>query len=461
MNHRPGKRRNRALKKEASVAPAYRQDFPLTKKSVLIISLLLGISSLLAFAQLTRSEFITYDDPVYVTDNPYIQNGLTLEGIGWALTATRASNWHPLTWISHMIDVQLFGFHAGWHHLANLLLHLVSTVLLFLVLFRMTEALWQSAFVAALFALHPLHVESVAWVAERKDVLSTFLWLLTMWVYVSYAARPGVVRYLSLIACLALGLMAKPMLVTLPFVLLLLDYWPLRRMTRKNPCGGAGTPLAREKRKGTICPAYPATHRGSSQWLLIRPLLVEKVPLFVLVALSSIITYLVQRHGGAMMTVEALPPEARLGNVSVSYIAYIVKMFWPTHLAVLYPLAGSRPIGEILGAAAALVVITVLAIKMRKKYPYAAVGWLWYLGTLVPVIGIVQVGDQSMADRYTYIPLIGLFIIVAYALPDILKSWYYRRQTLIALSLCCLLCLLLVTWRQVGYWQNSITLYTH
>ena len=434
----------------------------LTKKRLLIISLLIIIAAFMAFSQVTHCDFINFDDTDYVTDNSHVQEGLSVEGIIWAFTTGHASNWHPVTWISHMVDVQLFGLSPGWHHLMNLLFHLASTLLLFLVLHRMTKALWQSAFVAALFALHPLHVESVAWVAERKDVLSTFFWMLTMWVYVSYVARPGLTRYLTLLLCFALGLMAKPMLVTLPFVLLLLDYWPLQRLEPKKLPQEVRKPLCKDKKKGKStpppvkAPVQPVDHRP-----LIRPLLTEKIPLFVLAVLSSIVTYLVQHHGGAVRPLEALPLSARMANAFVSYITYMVKMLWPTNLAVFYPYPTRWPLWQVLGSVLLLIAITVLAIRGAKKRPYAAVGWLWYVGTLVPVIGVVQVGQQALADRYTYIPLVGLFIIVAWAVPELLKKWHYRKETLVALSALCLLCLFLVTWRQVGYWRNSIALYGH
>ena len=433
-----------------------------TNKRLLIISLLLIIAAFMAFWQVTHCDFTNFDDTEYVTDNKHIQDGLTVEGIIWAFTTGHASNWHPLTWVSHMVDVQLFGLQPGWHHLTSLLFHLANTLLLFLVLHRMTKALWQSAFVAALFALHPLHVQSVAWVAERKDVLSTFFWMLTMGTYVSYVARPGLTRYLTLLLCFALGLMAKPMLVTLPFVLLLLDYWPLHRLEQKKLPQEVRKPLSRDKKKGkSRTPPVRAPVQPVDHWSLIRPLLKEKIPLFVLAALSSIVTYLVQHHGGAVQSLEALPPSTRIANAFVSYTAYMVKMLWPTNLAVFYPYPTSWPLWQVLGSAALLIAITVLVIRGAKKRPYAAVGWLWYVGTLVPVIGVVQVGGQAMADRYTYIPLVGLFIIVAWAVPELLKKWPYRKEALVALSALCLLCLFLVTWRQVGYWQNSIALYDH
>jgi tetratricopeptide (TPR) repeat protein len=434
-------------------------------KKILIICMLLTASGFLAFWQVNHHDFVSYDDTLYVTENSHIQSGLTLKGIEWAFTTGHASNWHPLTWLSHMLDVQLFGLNPGWHHFINLLFHIANTVLLFLVLHRATKALWQSAFVAALFALHPLHVESVAWVAERKDVLSTFFWILTMWVYLSYTARPGIVRYLSLLLCFALGLMAKPMLVTLPFVLLLLDYWPLGRLgLRKEPRETLNPPpqgAQKRKEKGRTRTADAPARPAVSQWALIRPLLVEKVPLFVLAGLSSIVTYIAQYYGGAMLAAERVPLASRLANASISYVIYIAKMFRPANLAVLYPYPERLPLWEAAGAFAILVAFTALAIKAAKKRAYATVGWFWYLGTLVPVIGIVQVGPQALADRYTYIPLIGLFIIIAWAVPDVLKTWSHRRVALTTLSILCLLSLFGVTWRQVAYWRDSITLYTH
>jgi len=425
-----------------------------TKKRLLIISLLLIIAASAAFWQVTQCDFINFDDPLHVTDNRHVQDGLTAEGILWAFTTGHASNWHPLTWISHTVDVELFGLQPAGHHLTNLLFHLASTLLLFLVLNRMTQAIWQSAFVAALFALHPLRVESVAWVAERKDVLSTFFWMLTMGVYVSYIARPGLSRYLALLLCFTLGLMAKPMLVTLPLVLLLLDYWPLGRLKQQPP----QEPLSEDNSR---TPPVGAPVRPAGHWPLLRALLIEKIPLFALAALSSIVTYLAQSHGGAVRSFQALPPGARVANAFVSYSAYLVKMLWPTNLAVFYPHPGWWPLWQVLGSVALLIAITVLVIKGARKRPYAAVGWLWYVGTLLPVIGIVQVGGHAMADRFTYIPLVGLFIIVAWSVPELLEKWPYRKEALMTLSAVCLLCLFLVTWRQVGYWRNNITLYDH
>jgi hypothetical protein len=446
--------------------------FMLKKRQILLISLFLAAATLIAFWQVTDSDFIRYDDGEYVTQNPHIQHGLTMEGIRWAFTTLYVGNWHPLTWISHMLDVELFGFKPHWHHVTNLLFHIANTLLLFLVLRRMTKATWQSAVVAALFALHPLHVESVAWVAERKDVLSTFFWMLTLGAYVFYVERPGLQRYLAVILFFALGLIAKPMLVTLPFVLLLLDYWPLERFRPKESSGeirSANHPASAERRKektrkkrsaiGALAAQKPAAR--PNPWAGIRPLLWEKIPFFVLTALSCLVTFLAQQQAGAVRSIEVFPPGVRVANAFVSYVAYIGKMFWPANLAVLYPHPGMWPLGQALGAVFLLIAVTALVVRSATRFPYFAVGWFWYLGTLVPVIGFVQVGSQAMADRYTYIPLIGLFIMAAWGIPKLLKKWRYRNEALLALSLLILLCLFMVTRTQVGYWKDSLTLFDH
>ncbi|WP_051408850.1 tetratricopeptide repeat protein [Syntrophorhabdus aromaticivorans] len=406
------------------------------------ISFSLVLLTALAFWQVGSCGFINFDDNSYVDGNSRVQQGITARSIIWAFTTGHASNWHPLTWISHMVDVQVFGLRPTWHHLMNLLFHIANTVLLFFVLHRMTKALWQSAFVAALFALHPLHVESVAWVAERKDVLSTFFWIIAIGAYASYVERPGLKRYLVVCGSFILGLLAKPMLVTLPFVLLLLDYWPLGRLER-NPAGEdpAQTPIFR--------------------WATVRPLLVEKIPFFVLAAFSCVITYFVQYHGGAMQPAGKLPLAARLANALVSYAAYMGKMLWPVNLAVLYPHPGWWPAWKVLFALVLLAAITAAVMKGARRRPYLPVGWLWYVGTLIPVIGIVQVGSQAMADRYTYIPLIGLFIIAAWGIPGLLVRLPRRREVLASLASLCLICLFFLTWKQVSYWRSSITLYNH
>jgi len=403
------------------------------KYRTLCIYLALVLTTLASYWQVRNCNFVSYDDNLYVTDNPYIQPGLTGEGFLWAFTTNHASNWHPLTWLSHMLDCHLFGTNAGWHHFINLLLHIANTLLLFTVLKQMTAALWRSAFVAALFALHPLHVESVAWIAERKDVLSTLFWLLTMIAYLSYVRHPSIIRYLLAILVFALGLMAKPMLVTLPFVLLLLDYWPLGRL----------------RLRGDV---------NRKSWS--RPVR-EKVPFFILSAISSVVTFLVQQKGGAMSRLDWIPLIIRFGNAFVSYVKYIGKMFWPSRLAVLYPYPADMALLWPMMSALVLLAVSVLVIRLAPKYKYLLVGWLWYLGTLFPVIGLVQVGSQALADRYTYIPLIGLFIIIGWVLPDLLSKWQYRRTTLGISAGIVLVAMLLCTRMQVSHWRNSKFLFEH
>jgi len=438
-----------------------------------LIYIFLTAATLIAFWQVNHCDFTVYDDGGYVTKNGHIRDAITVEGIRWAFTTGYAANWHPLTWISHMLDVQLFGLNPRWHHLINLFFHIANTLLLFVVFNRMTKALWRSAFVAALFALHPLHVQSVAWVAGRKDVLSTFFWMLTMGAYCHYVERPVLQRYLPVFLFFVLGLMAKPMIVTLPFVLLLLDYWPLKRFERKKSPHEIYTevnkPLFGDKRKGKSKKKHTVNGEAKAeepadykyQWALIRPLFWEKIPLVSLLALSSIVTYIVQQEGGAIRSIAAFPLSVRIANAFVSYIIYIGKMFWPVNLAVFYPHPGLWPHWQIIGAVLLLVAVTLIVIRMAKRFAYLATGWFWYAGTLVPVIGLVQVGSQARADRYTYIPLIGLFIMAAWGIPELLKGWRYRRETLFLSSALCLSCLFIATWTQVGYWRNSITLFEH
>ncbi|MEW6264960.1 MAG: tetratricopeptide repeat protein [Thermodesulfobacteriota bacterium] len=405
----------------------------------LLAGLLLAVVTLVVYWPVAGHDFVNYDDPKYILENPYVRSGLTPRGLAWALTTFHASNWHPLTWLSHMLDSQLFGLKPGPHHLVNLLWHTANAVLLFALLFRLTKNPWPAFLAAALFAWHPLHVESVAWVAERKDVLSTFFWLLTVWAYVAYLQRPGRGSYLLVVGALALGLMAKPMLVTLPFTLLLLDFWPLGRW------------------------AWPGLENktGLNNSSTLASLVLEKLPLFALTAVSCVITYLAQQHGGAMTSWERLPLAVRAANALVSYVGYIGLMFWPHPLAVLYPHPGSVTIGPVVGAALLLAVVTALAIKFARKAPYLIVGWLWYLGTLVPVIGIIQVGRQAMADRYTYVPLIGLFIAAAWGLQDLAARRRLLHQALTGAALAFLTACLILTWYQLDYWKNGFTLFLH
>jgi tetratricopeptide (TPR) repeat protein len=404
-----------------------------------LICLFLVIATLAVYLQVRNHEFLNYDDDTYVTENRHVQAGITLTGLGWAFTTTHAANWHPLTWLSHMVDCHLYGMNPGPHHLTNLFLHIANSLLLFIVFWRMTGDSWRSGFVAALFALHPLHVESVAWVAERKDVLSTFFWMLTLWSYVRYVERPGIQRYGLVLLFFILGLLAKPMLVTLPFVLLLLDYWPLGRIQSGQP--GHGN----------------RSHQKSSALHLVW----EKTPFFVLITISSVVTFFVQQSGKAVGSLEALPLHVRIANALVSYFSYIEKMIWPHHLAAFYPYPKIFPWWQVAGAGFLLVLITVLAIRGRRKRPDFFVGWLWYTGTLVPVIGLVQVGLQALADRYTYVSLIGIFLIIAWRVPELAARWRYRETGLATTATLVLLILGGVTWLQVRYWTNSTTLFQH
>ena len=388
-----------------------------------LISLFLVIVTLSVYWQVRNFAFNNYDDEPYVTKNQYVRRGLSFEGIIWAFSASHSANWHPLTWLSHMLDVQLYGMNPGQHHMTNLLFHIVNTLLLFLVFRRMTGHLWRSGFVAALFALHPLHVESVAWVAERKDVLCAFFWMLTVWSYIRYVERPGISRYLPVLLFFILGLMSKPMIVTLPFVLLLLDFWPLGRIRS------------------------------------IFHLVWEKIPLFILSTASSVVTLFVQQSGGTLGSLDVYSLSVRIANALVSYVSYLIKMMWPFHLAVFYPHPGMLPFWKVAGASLLLASISMVAIRVVKRHPWFIVGWLWYIGMLVPVIGIVQVGLQGMADRYTYVPLIGIFIIIVWGVSELVAGWRYKKIGLRAIGGVSLLVLMATTYVQAGYWKNSITLF--
>ena len=405
----------------------------------IFICLILAALILAVYWQVGSFSFVEYDDQVYVTENPHVKEGLNADSLAWAFTTGHGANWHPVTWLSHMLDYQLFGMNAGRHHLTNLLFHIINTLLLFLLLRRLTGADWRSGFVAALFALHPLHVESVAWIAERKDVLSTFFWLLSIWSYARYAERPGILRYLPVLLFLALGLMAKPMLVTLPFVFLLLDYWPLRRFSLNGS------------------PDEPEASADKFSLQLIW----EKIPFFLLVTVSSFVTYLVQQHGGAVSTPEVFPVGLRIANALVSYVSYIGKMFWPSHLAVFYPYPQTLPWWIIAGAGLFLAGITFVALRFVRSRPYLAVGWFIYLGTLVPVIGLVQVGSQALADRYTYVPLIGLFIMIAWAVPDLAAGRTALKTSVAVAAAAVILVLATATWKQLHNWSDTISLFGH
>jgi tetratricopeptide (TPR) repeat protein len=417
-------------------------------RTKILIGLGLVLGTLAAYAGVLSNEFVNYDDPDYVTANPNVQAGLTNASVRWAFTTTRASNWHPLTWLSLQLDYQLFHLRPWGFHLTSLLLHCANALLLFVVLDAMTGMVWRSAVVAALFAWHPLHVESVAWVAERKDVLSTLFWMLTLGAYMHYVRRPGTIRYLLVFCSLGLGLMAKPMLVTLPCVLLLLDYWPLGRLRFGDPASASGRPASKKKARET------SRNEGSLRWLLI-----EKIPLFALAAASCAVTWYVQQKGGAVQSLTKYPLEVRLGNAPVACCTYLVKMIFPVELAPLYPHPKTAlPALPVAGASAFLLGVTALALTLARRVPYLAVGWFWYLGTLVPVLGLVQVGAQALADRYTYVPLVGIFLLLVWTIADVLARWRSSLLLIPTTAVVLLFCMFL-TWVQVGFWQDSYTLW--
>jgi protein O-mannosyl-transferase len=404
------------------------------------IGLGVALLTLTVFAPVVDFDYVNYDDLEFVAENPHVATGISAANARWAVANAYSGTGGPLTWLSHMIDAQLFGLDAGAHHRTSLLLHTCNVLLLFAVLLTMTRATGRSALVAALFAVHPLHVESVAWVAERKDVLSTLFWLLTVWAYVIYVRTPGAWRYALVVILFTLGLLSKPMVATLPFVLLLLDIWPLERIDLDR--------LVRRRKKAA---------RGPS----VTQLVLEKVPLMVLSAISIGLVFEAQRTIGAVAATETLPIGSRLANAIVSYVAYIGKMFWPVDLTVFYPYRAAIPPALVGGAALAMTAITVIAILAVRRFPFVTVGWLWYVGTLVPVIGIVQLGSHAMADRFTYLPLVGLFIIGAWggALLSGRAGLSSATQTIAAVTIT--LACAIVARTQVWHWQNGFTLWAH
>jgi protein O-mannosyl-transferase len=413
--------------------PTFRARRSKPRVTDLVVCLGLVALSLAVFGQTLTHDFVNFDDHVYVYENPLVIRGLSTEGIIDAFTHTHARNWHPLTTLSHMLDCQLYGLNAGGHHLTNVILHTISVLLLFLVLKQMTTALWQSAFVAALFAIHPLHVESVAWIAERKDVLSAVFFMLTLAAYVQYTRTPSALRYLLVALLFAFGLMSKPMLVTLPFVLLLLDYWPLGRTDGQKSKVGSR----------------------------LRKLITEKIPLFALSAFSCIATLFAQRQGPS--AIDQLPFLWRLENTFVTYVTYIWQMLWPARLAVFYPYPNGRlPLAEVTVAIAVLVGISLLVISLRRTNPYLITGWFWYLGMLVPVIGLVQVGEQAHADRYTYLPQIGLYIMITWTVGCLLLESTRPRRVLVgSIVAIAIVSLGARAFGQASYWKNSETLWNH
>jgi len=422
-------------------------------KSILICALL-ALITIAVYWQVGEFEFLDWDDTIYLTENAAVQSGVTFGAIKWAFSSFHATNWHPVTWLSHMLDVQMFGMNAGRHHLTNLLLHICNTLLLFLILLRMTGLAWRSFFVAALFAVHPLHVESVAWVAERKDVLSAFFGMLAIYCYTFYIQNQKLKWYLLVVICFAVGLMAKPMLVTFPFILLLLDYWPLKRFPTQYPLDSNTVMLGQ---------------RSSVAYLAL-----EKTPLLVLTIASSVVTFFAQDKGGAVTSLDDSMAHAsvdsvvigfgmaeRFSNAIMSYASYLSKTFYPHNLSFFYPFRTDIQ-NEILIQSALLVLgVSLIAVWQVRCKPYFFVGWFWFIGMLVPVSGVVLVGWQSMADRYTYLPLVGVFIAVAWGVPELAKRWPGHKKILAFSTAVSLLACAALSYIQVGYWRNNLSLYQH
>jgi tetratricopeptide (TPR) repeat protein len=405
------------------------------KKWFYLIIVFLIVASFAAFGRIVGNDFINFDDPGYITDNIHVQSGFNLQSIKWAFTAIVVSNWHPLTLLSHMLDWTLFGNNAGGHHLMSLFFHIGTVIFLFLFLLKTTNNFWPAAFAAAFFALHPLRVESVAWASERKDVLSMFFGMASIYAYAFYAESSKLSKYFLCLILFILSLMSKPMLVTLPFVLLLLDYWPLKRVTFSDSTGG--------------------TFRAA------RRLVIEKIPFFLLSVSISSVAFWAQKKVGAMVNVQDISFAERLSNAFVSYTAYLWKTFWPIHLAVFYPFPSSLSIWKIMIAVFVIILTTLTVIYVFKKLPFLFTGWFLYLGTLIPVIGLVQVGDQSMADRYTYLPSVGIAIMLAWGIPLLFKSEAVRKKVLFPAAVAVLITLSVLTWQQCGQWKNSHTLFSH
>ncbi|MBF0336893.1 MAG: tetratricopeptide repeat protein [Nitrospirae bacterium] len=415
--------------------PQDKQGGILTKDDTKSIVLVLLLLTLVVYYRVGFNDFINCDDPQYVTDNHMVNTGLSVDGMLWAFKTTFFVNWHPLTWLSHMLDVSVFRLNPGGHHLTNLIIHMINTVLVFYVLLRMTAERWRSAFVAAMFAVHPLTVESVAWVSERKNVLCTMFWLLTMIAYHNYVRQDDTdtpshkgrgikIRiYMLVLLLFALALMAKPMAVTLPFVLILMDVWPLKRFT------------------------YPR--------------IAEKIPLFVLSGISSMITYVVQREAHAVQPLSMLPLANRVFTATVNYVQYLYMMINPTKLAIFYPYPYNMPLWKPCAAFALLLVITIYALVSGPRRPYLIIGWLWYVGTMVPVIKLVQTGREAIADRYTYVPLIGIYIIMAWGSAELLQNSRFKKPVLTIIAAVLIVFYGSLTWAYTGHWKNSLTLFKH
>ena len=406
----------------------------------LLAAFILLLLALTAYRGLPSCGFVNFDDDLYVTDNLHVKTGISLPNIKWAFVTSHSFNWHPVTWLSHMIDVDLYGMDAGRHHMTNLLFHIINSFLLLFWFSKHTRKFWSSCFVASLFLLHPLHVESVAWISERKDVLSTFFWLLTMWCYTGYLSSPGKIRYAVMLLFFILGLMSKPMLVTLPFFLLLLDYWPLGRI-----------------KYGEVINNLPVNGKNR----VFLALILEKIPLFILSLIACLVTFKIQKITGAVANLSDFSMDLRFANAIIAYCQYIIKTLWPFHLSVFYPYPTEYEGGTVFVAALFLFSVTLMAIVYARRIPWLFVGWFWYLGTLIPVIGLIQVGNQSMADRYTYMPIIGLFIILAWGCAGFSSIRAFFQKFFILIGCGFIVFCLVRTNKQVTYWKDSISLFNH
>lgn len=413
-----------------------------TKRDI-VIGIALSAVIIIIYWQVKEFKFVYYDDEVYVTEKVHVMSGLTWAGVKWAMCSTESGFWHPVTWLSLMADRELFNLNAGGFHWTNVILHIINTLLLFILLRTATGSPLSSASVALLFAIHPLHVESVAWVAQRKDILCTLFGFASLWAYVKYSRSPSGRKYFFVVVFFILGLMSKPMVVTLPFVMLLMDYWPLQRITFSKQTNAENTPANN-----------PLTIKRSFPMLLL-----EKLPLITLSVTASILAFFTENKAGALTKLENLGIWDRCANAVVSYVKYIAIMFWPVRLAFFYPHPIKIPPGQIAGAITVIISITLMIIYAYKRRPYLFVGWFWYLGTLLPVIGLIQVGPHALADRYTYVPIIGLFIMLVWGIGDLTKSWKYRRLFLCAIGLSSFISLSILAFLQVGYWRNSVTLF--
>ncbi len=404
-----------------------------------VICLCLILAILFIYYQTKNFDFVLLDDDVYILNNPHVSRGLNSENVAWAFSSSHGGFWIPLTWLSYMVDSQLHGLNAGYYHVTNLILHILNTLLLFAVFRLMTGNLWQSGFIAALFAVHPVHVESVAWVSERKDLLFALFWILTMWSYHRYVCKPSFRRYGIVLLFFVAGLMSKPMIITLPFVLLLLDYWPLERLRSAvgHPAGAA-----RPSRTAAV-------------------IVLEKVPLILMSFGASVLTFALQKAHGAVSAIDSAPMVQRILQVPVTYVNYMIKMVWPRDLTAVYPYSPNIPVWQIAGSCLLLGLFSVLAIKQLKKHPYLAVGWLWFLGTLVPVIGLIKIGAHAMADRYTYMTFVGLYIMLAWGVPDLLNSLRIKKFALASAAAALVVAFMLIARNQTTHWVDSVRLFSH